>query len=922
MAVANALILDSPRPNVYSVWVNGNFSSSEKARRQIERNHTSNANSSSLAYTIPAEVIKASRILAEMKPPESPGDDYAALASSIKSRYSRPNDTNTMPQRMKRPSGLLEYVSPEEQQTVVQNGTVVDGTGDEHSQSHRRLGRATVEFWQEAMPQLGSSPFAPSGYKVWRNVKDYGAKGDGVTDDTAAIQLAISDGGRVYLGNQQFTISGLHFRNCQTALQIHWDWGFTMQSIAIEECDTGLVVVGGAGGPFSTGRGVGSVILADLAMHNVQLGISTSLFADNSTAFLIRNALFSKLGTAIMDSHSSSVLLPGGVGDIDVDSWGFGKVTDATGETGFVNGQKIESMTRAESLVSREPTLTNKPSFFTRRRPSYATLGDSQLVDVKAYGAKGDGTSDDTAVLNSILDFAANISAVVYSPFGVYTVTDTLEVPAGSHIIGQAWPQIMATDSLFADMSSPRAAVRVGDEGSVGAVEIQCMMFTVKGPTAGAVLMEWNIHESSQGSTGLWDSHFRVGGAIGSDIQVENCPTQSQNDGCVAASMLMHITTKASAYLENVWMWVADHDTDKVSQDQINIFSARGVLIESQGPTWLWGTSVEHNVLYQYQLSGAQDIVLGLVQTESPYFQVSPAAPAPFSNGLVFANDPDFSECGSSKSCAMSWGLRLVDSSTGRIFYVEQSYDIWIYGLVTIGNSEMITPFQGTPIVAKNNRNGCASSILAWLGGSDQTAGLRNFTGYQLYTLDKLDSMSFSHVCKNTLTASILCDDSTIEWTMPSYHGTLDNSTLQEQLCDVGCGHSLASWYDGVSKSCGDYQWPSGAPLNMLGGYVWYGYNETCSKDPVTGKFCSDVIDDFSLDDADGTIPTAELCSECYLGRLTMMQKSPYSIFGTFPWFEELLESAVPKCSIKVPTTPQDPLFPKANSTGFCVSDD
>jgi hypothetical protein len=45
------------------------------------------------------------------------------------------------------------------------------------------------------MPQLGESPFAPAGYQVWRNVKDYGAIGDGVTDDTAAIQLTISDGG-------------------------------------------------------------------------------------------------------------------------------------------------------------------------------------------------------------------------------------------------------------------------------------------------------------------------------------------------------------------------------------------------------------------------------------------------------------------------------------------------------------------------------------------------------------------------------------------------------------------------------------------------------------------------------------------------------------------------------------------------------
>jgi hypothetical protein len=74
---------------------------------------------------------------------------------------------------------------------------------------------------------------------------------------------------------------------------------------------------------------------------------------------------------------------------------------------------------------------------------------------------------------------------------------------------------------------------------------------------------------------------------------------------------------------------------DRVTQDQINVFSARGVLIEPQGPTWLWVTSVEHNVLYQYQLSGAENVLMGLIQTDTPYFQVSPPALVPFSSGLV-----------------------------------------------------------------------------------------------------------------------------------------------------------------------------------------------------------------------------------------------------------------------------------------------
>jgi glucan 1,3-beta-glucosidase len=51
--------------------------------------------------------------------------------------------------------------------------------------------------------------------------------------------------------------------------------------------------------------------------------------------------------------------------------------------------------------------------------------------------------------------------------------------------------------------------VQVGEESSKGIMEISDIIFSTEGPTAGAIVVEWNVKESCQGAAGMWDSHIR-----------------------------------------------------------------------------------------------------------------------------------------------------------------------------------------------------------------------------------------------------------------------------------------------------------------------------------------------------------------------------------------------------------------------------
>jgi hypothetical protein len=57
----------------------------------------------------------------------------------------------------------------------------------------------------------------------------------------------------------------------------------------------------------------------------------------------------------------------------------------------------------------------------------------------------------------------------------------------------------------------------------------------------------------------MWDTIFRVGGADGSGLRISDCYQfgKQQKEKCMASSMMLHVTTDASIYMENMWFWVA-----------------------------------------------------------------------------------------------------------------------------------------------------------------------------------------------------------------------------------------------------------------------------------------------------------------------------------------------------------------------------
>ncbi|KAH2160430.1 hypothetical protein KXV74_000423, partial [Aspergillus fumigatus] len=89
--------------------------------------------------------------------------------------------------------------------------------------------------------------------------------------------------------------------------------------------------------------------------------------------------------------------------------------------------------------------------------------------------------------------------------------------------------------------------------------------------------------------------------------------------------------------------------------------------------------------------------------------------------------------------------------------------------------------------------------------------------------------------------------------------------------------------------------------------------------DTKTGEYCNDVIDSFTLVDSVDSMPESEMCSYCYVERLQMMQRTPYSVYDEY--YQTVLKTVHERCGLTGPTDiPPSPITLPEQEEPICLS--
>lgn len=251
----------------------------------------------------------------------------------------------------------------------------------------------------------------------------------------------------INLSNQQFHIKNVVFNGVTTGIYVDHCFIAVLQGMQFNNCTTG-VDAGNAN----------SISLIDSSSSGTDTVVSaTKQSPSNTRSIVIENLDATDAQTIVKRSDNGQVLLDGGQGQQTVASFVRGATFDLSFNKNFTGGSlDVNPPQRPSSMLQNG-------KYTTKQKPTFPDTQAADVVNVRDEGAKGDGSTDDLQALQTAIN--NNVGKIIYFPYGVYRITDTLNVPAGSILKGEAWPTIRAAGpSAWKDQSNPKAVVQLGSQ--------------------------------------------------------------------------------------------------------------------------------------------------------------------------------------------------------------------------------------------------------------------------------------------------------------------------------------------------------------------------------------------------------------------------------------------------------------------------
>ncbi|GKT96563.1 glucan 1,3-beta-glucosidase [Colletotrichum tofieldiae] len=447
---------------------------------------------------------------------------------------------------------------------------------------------AKAAYWMEDVEHQGISAYHPDpNYKVFRNVKEFGAKGDGVTDDTAAINLAISSGQRcgpgtckgettspatVYFPPGTYLITGSIIDFFYTQIIGDPTDRPVIKAAANFPTNTTLGLLdGNQYGANGLSWGATNVFfrqVRNLVFDTTAIPASAAALAihwPSSQATAITNCAFHLAEGA--DSKHVGIFIEEGSGGLmnDLDFYGgqyganFGNQQYTLRGARFFNAQVAINQLWDWGWTYKSIYIENCGTGIRMQDNSTSsiTLIDSEFVNVQTAirTSRDPGVSVPPTAGTLVLENVAlsGVNTILLGPQNntiipgssgsvlnqgfamghIYTPTGPTDYTGADASYFPVYPALLGASSTngtkYYERSKPHyedphPVVKVAIPGQCGTIEWSDMIVSTRGAAPGAKVIEYNLNTVGEPS-GMWDVHIRVGGFAGTQQQLEQCPT-------------------------------------------------------------------------------------------------------------------------------------------------------------------------------------------------------------------------------------------------------------------------------------------------------------------------------------------------------------------------------------------------------------